>query len=123
MIAGRTRKESVARATAILKRLGLAERLEHQPAQLSGGEQQRVAVGRALANNPRLLLADEPTGNLDPQTSIAVFQNLRDLAHATGVAALIATHNLELARHMDRVMVLRDGKLMEVKRKAPAPAA
>src|SRR5436190_315975 len=79
MIAGRTRKESEARATAILKRLGLAERLEHQPAQLSGGEQQRVAVGRALANNPRLLLEDEPTGNLDPQTSIAVFQNLRDL--------------------------------------------
>jgi lipoprotein-releasing system ATP-binding protein len=117
MIGGLKRKAAEARATKILTQLGLAERLDHQPAQLSGGEQQRVAVARALVNNPRVLLADEPTGNLDPQTSIAVFGNLRDLAHATGVAALIATHNLELARHMDRVYALRDGKLIQLVRK------
>jgi lipoprotein-releasing system ATP-binding protein len=117
MIGGRGRKDAEARAKSILSELGLAERLDHQPAQLSGGEQQRVAVARALANSPHLLLADEPTGNLDPQTSIAVFGNLRDLAHATGVAALIATHNLELARHMDRVYALRDGVLVQLVRK------
>ena len=83
------------------------------PAQLSGGEQQRVAVARALANRPRLLLADEPTGNLDPATSQAVFESLRELAKTTGVAALIATHNMELAGHMDRVFALRDGHLEE----------
>jgi lipoprotein-releasing system ATP-binding protein len=117
MIGGLKRKAAEARAKKILTELGLGERLDHQPAQLSGGEQQRVAVARALVNNPRVLLADEPTGNLDPQTSIAVFGNLRDLAHATGVAALIATHNLELARHMDRVYALRDGKLIQLVRK------
>ena len=90
----------------------MAARLDHQPAQLSGGEQQRVAVARALTNSPRLLLADEPTGNLDPATSDAVFQSLHDLVRATGVAALIATHNLEMARHMDRVLVLKDGGLV-----------
>jgi lipoprotein-releasing system ATP-binding protein len=89
----------------------LADRIHHQPAQMSGGEQQRVAVARALANSPRLLLADEPTGNLDPHTSAAVFENLYQLARRTGVAALVATHNLELARHMDRVFALRDGHL------------
>jgi lipoprotein-releasing system ATP-binding protein len=80
---------------------------------MSGGEQQRVAIARALANSPRLLLADEPTGNLDPHTSVAVFDELYELARKTGVAALIATHNLELARHMDRVVSLKDGKLEE----------
>jgi len=111
MIAGVARKAAEARAATLLGELGLAERVQHQPAQLSGGEQQRVAVARALANSPRLLLADEPTGNLDPTTSAAVFDNLYQLARKTGVAALVATHNLELARHMDRVLALKDGRL------------
>ena len=111
MIAGKSRAAAQARALDLLGQLGLAERTTHQPAQLSGGEQQRVAVARALANAPRLLLADEPTGNLDPHTSTAVFDNLYDLVRRTGVAALIATHNLELAKHMDRVFTLRDGHL------------
>jgi lipoprotein-releasing system ATP-binding protein len=111
MIAGRSRKAARARAEELLSRLGLAERIHHQPAQMSGGEQQRVAVARALANKPRLLLADEPTGNLDPTTSAAVFENLYELARSEGVAALVATHNLELARHMDRVLALKAGKL------------
>ena len=111
MIAGTSRKAARERAFFLLEQLGLAERVKHQPAQLSGGEQQRVAIARALANSPRLLLADEPTGNLDPHTSAAVFENLYALARATGVAALVATHNLELARHMDRVLGLKDGKL------------
>ena len=111
MIAGEKRHEASDRARRLLAELGLAERLQHQPAQLSGGEQQRVAVARALINRPRLLLADEPTGNLDPATSESVFRNIRELVHATGVAALIATHNLEMIRHMDRVVTLRDGRL------------
>jgi len=111
LIAGQPRKAAEARAGALLGELGLADRVEHQPAQLSGGEQQRVAVARALANAPRLLLADEPTGNLDPHTSTAVFDNLYDLARRQGVAAVVATHNLELARHMDRVLALKDGRL------------
>ena len=111
MIAGKTRERAQARAAEILGELGLKDRVLHQPAQLSGGEQQRVAVARALANSPRLLLADEPTGNLDPHTSEAVFGNLYELARRTGVAALIATHNLELAKHMDRVFALKDGHL------------
>ena len=111
LIAGQTRKAAGERARALLAQLGLGDRTDHQPAQLSGGEQQRVAVARALANSPRLLLADEPTGNLDPATSTAVFDNLYDLARNTGVAALVATHNLELAKHMDRVLALKDGRL------------
>ncbi|HEY9219220.1 MAG TPA: ABC transporter ATP-binding protein [Phenylobacterium sp.] len=111
LIAGRSPAQARQRAAELLDQLGLAERKTHQPAQLSGGEQQRVAVARALANSPRLLLADEPTGNLDPTTSTAVFDNLYALARQTGVAALIATHNLELARHMDRVLTLKDGHL------------
>jgi lipoprotein-releasing system ATP-binding protein len=111
MIAGATQAAAQARAKELLGQLGLAERWSHQPAQLSGGEQQRVAVARALANAPRLLLADEPTGNLDPHTSEAVFENLYQLAKETGVACLIATHNFELARHMDRVLALKDGHL------------
>ncbi len=113
MIAGQSKAAARQRADELLKELGLGERMGHQPAQLSGGEQQRVAVARALANSPRLLLADEPTGNLDPSTSNAVFENLYELARRTGVAALVATHNLELARHMDRVFALRDGHLEE----------
>jgi lipoprotein-releasing system ATP-binding protein len=111
MIAGKPRREAEARARTLLTDLGLAERLTHQPARLSGGEQQRVAVARALANSPRLLLCDEPTGNLDPATSRAVFQNLLDLARQRGVAALVATHNLELTSFMDRVLAIRDGRL------------
>ncbi len=113
MIAGATRKAARDRAEQLLGELGLADRVHHQPAQLSGGEQQRVAVARALANSPRLLLADEPTGNLDPTTSGAVFENIQALARKTGVAAVIATHNLDLARHMDRVLALKDGHLEE----------
>ena len=112
LIAGQPRRVARERARALLADLGLAARLDHQPAQLSGGEQQRVAVARALTNRPRLLLADEPTGNLDPATSEAVFQSLHDLVRDTGVAALIATHNLEMAKHMDRVLALRDGRLV-----------
>ena len=93
--------------------LGLGERLDHRPAQLSGGEQQRTAIARALANTPKLLLADEPTGNLDPATSAHVFHALLELIEHTGVAALIATHNLELARRMHRVLRLQDGVLVE----------
>ena len=112
-IAGVNQTEARARASQVLTALGLGERLTHQPAQMSGGEQQRVAVARALANRPRLLLADEPTGNLDPATSQTVFEALHDLVKKTGVAALIATHNMELAGHMDRVFALKDGHLEE----------
>ena len=110
-IAGMTRKAAGERALELLAGLGLAERGHHQPAQLSGGEQQRVALARALVNKPQVLLADEPTGNLDPHTSESVFQSLLQVVKGQGVAALIATHNLELARYMDRVFVLRDGRL------------
>lgn len=113
MMAGRSRKAARERAKTLLSNLGLAERVDHQPAQMSGGEQQRVAIARALANAPRLLLADEPTGNLDPHTSGAVFDSLYALARQEGVAALVATHNLELAKHMDRVLALKDGHLEE----------
>lgn len=112
-IAGLSEAAARARAEETLTALGLGERLTHQPAQLSGGEQQRVAIARALANKPRLLLADEPTGNLDPTTSQSVFESLRELTKTTGVAALIATHNMELAGHMDRVFALKDGHLEE----------
>ncbi|WP_091739436.1 ABC transporter ATP-binding protein [Phenylobacterium immobile] len=111
MILGASRKAARDRAATLLGELGLADRIEHQPAQMSGGEQQRVAIARALANNPRLLLADEPTGNLDPATSAAVFDNLYGLARKQGVACVIATHNLELARHMDRILAMKDGQL------------
>lgn len=110
---GLKQADARARASELLTTLGLGERLSHQPGQLSGGEQQRVAIARALANKPRLLLADEPTGNLDPTTSQAVFAALRDIVRATGVSALIATHNMELAGHMDRVFALKDGHLEE----------
>jgi lipoprotein-releasing system ATP-binding protein len=112
MIAGKSKAEARAGATEMLNQLGLAERLDHQPGQMSGGEQQRVAIARALANQPKLLLADEPTGNLDPANSAAVFQALYEQARQRGVAALIATHNMELARYMDRVFALKDGHLV-----------
>ncbi|OZB19484.1 MAG: ABC transporter, partial [Rhodobacterales bacterium 34-62-10] len=102
-----------ARAMDLLTRVGIAARADHRPAALSGGEQQRVAFCRALANGPRLLLADEPTGNLDPGTSDQVFGTLMDLVRGTGLSALIATHNLELAARMDRVLRLDNGHLTD----------
>jgi lipoprotein-releasing system ATP-binding protein len=105
--------QAEARARDLLGRVGLAGRTGHRPAALSGGEQQRVAFCRALANGPRLLLADEPTGNLDPGTSDQVFGALMELVRATGMAALIATHNLELAARMDRVVRLDQGRVVE----------
>jgi lipoprotein-releasing system ATP-binding protein len=113
MIRGVGRRAAEKRAGHLLASLGLGERLEHRPAQLSGGEQQRTAIARALANAPRLLLADEPTGNLDPETSAHVFNELLDLIRRTGVAALVATHNLQLARRMHRVLRLERGMLFE----------
>jgi lipoprotein-releasing system ATP-binding protein len=100
-----------ARAQELLAAVGVADRADHRPAALSGGEQQRVAFCRALANRPRLLLADEPTGNLDPGTADTVFQALMALVRSTGMSALIATHNPELAARMDRTLSLRDGQL------------
>lgn len=116
MILGRSRRMAEKRAKDLLSTLGLAERVEHRPAELSGGEQQRTAICRALANAPRLLLADEPTGNLDPRTSERVFNELISLIRHTGVAALIATHNIDLANRMDRVLQLSDGLLHELQR-------
>ncbi len=112
MIATTRRRDAMARARDLLDLVGLAERASHRPAQLSGGEQQRVALVRALANSPKLLLADEPTGNLDHQTADDVFDMLVRLIHDAGVGALVATHNLELARRMDRILELRDGLLV-----------
>jgi lipoprotein-releasing system ATP-binding protein len=114
MIRGTPRRQAEARGTELLTLLGLGQRLDHRPAQLSGGEQQRTAIARALANTPRLLLADEPTGNLDPRTSSVVFHELIELITRTGVGALIATHNLELARSMHRIVRLENGVLVEV---------
>jgi lipoprotein-releasing system ATP-binding protein len=116
LIAGKVRRDAEKEATRILERLGLGKRLSHRPAQLSGGEQQRVAIARALANHPSLLLADEPTGNLDPKTAGGVFAALVDLVHAEGLAALVATHNVELADRMDRALLLHDGRLVEMPR-------
>jgi lipoprotein-releasing system ATP-binding protein len=114
MIRGLSRSEARKRASELLSYLGLKARLEHRPAELSGGEQQRVAIARAVANAPRILLADEPTGNLDPHTADHVFDTLRQLVTASGLAAIIATHNLELARRMDRRVTIRDGVVVEL---------
>jgi len=108
---GKSQGEATARALDLLSRVGIAERADHRPAALSGGEQQRVAFCRALANQPALLLADEPTGNLDPETSDRVFGALMDLVRGTGLAAVIATHNMDLAARMDRIVRLTAGKL------------
>jgi lipoprotein-releasing system ATP-binding protein len=123
IISGRSHKEAKDRAQRFLDRLGLAERLYHRPATLSGGEQQRVAIARALANKPSLLLADEPTGNLDPQTGAHVFKLLTSIVQKTGVSALIATHNMELASKMDRVLILKDGKVIVKNGKGGAHAS
>ena len=114
MIRGLKRAETIKRSTEILSYLGLGERITHRPSELSGGEQQRVAIARAVANAPRALLADEPTGNLDPNTAEHVFGALMQLVKATGVAMLIATHNMELAGRMDRRVSLVDGKVVEL---------
>jgi lipoprotein-releasing system ATP-binding protein len=114
MIRGLSRKEAVKRAAELLSYLGLKDRLEHRPAELSGGEQQRVAIARAVSNAPRILLADEPTGNLDPRTSDQVFGALSQLVRASGLAAIIATHNREIAARMDRRVTLKDGQVVEM---------
>ncbi len=113
LVAGVSKREARARAMTLLSNFGLQDRAAHRPAELSGGEQQRVAIARAVANNPRVLLADEPTGNLDPETAERVFAELLHFVRATGVAALMATHNFDLARRMDRVLCLQDGLLVE----------
>ena len=120
LIAGEAAGKAMTRATELLTTLGLGERLDHQPAQLSGGEKQRVAIARALANDPSLLLADEPTGNLDVDTSATVFGNLVELVRSRGVGAIIATHDRGLAAQMDRVVVIESKKLVE---REVAPAA
>ncbi len=114
MIAGLPRAEAASRARELLDYLGLGKRVSHRPSELSGGEQQRVAIARAVANGPRILLADEPTGNLDPKTADHVFATLASLVKATGLAALIATHNMDLAARMDRRVTIRDGRVVEV---------
>mgnify|MGYP006275136713 CR=1 FL=1 len=114
MIRGLANNEAKRRATDILDYLGLGKRVTHRPAELSGGEQQRVAIARAVANGPRLLLADEPTGNLDPRTADHVFSALTQIVRASGLAALVATHNMDLAARMDRRVTLRDGLVVEL---------
>ena len=113
MIAGASKAKARARALELLAMVGLRERADHRPARLSGGEQQRVAIVRALANSPRVLLGDEPTGNLDIHTAEDVMGALIDIVRRTGLAALIATHNLELARRMDRMLSLEEGVIVE----------
>lgn len=113
LIAGTSRRDATARATALLGSLGLAARTGHLPGKLSGGEQQRVAIARALANRPKVLLADEPTGNLDVATAEIVFAQLLATVRDQGLAALIATHNPDLAARMDRTVTLRDGRVAE----------
>ena len=113
-INGLSRTEAEERSAQILGFLGLGERLSHRPSELSGGEQQRVAIARAMSNRPRLLLADEPTGNLDPATSMHVFDTLLSLARISKLAAVIATHNLDLAVRMDRRVTLREGRIVDL---------
>ena len=114
MIRGLSKAEASSRALQLLKYMKLEERAEHRPSELSGGEQQRVAIARAVANAPRVLLADEPTGNLDPDTASYVFEALASLVRASGLAALFATHNMELANQMDRRITLSKGQVVEI---------
>jgi lipoprotein-releasing system ATP-binding protein len=114
MVRGLKKSDAQQRGHELLGYLGLKDRVGHRPGELSGGEQQRVAIARAVANAPRILLADEPTGNLDPRTSERVFSALTQLVRASGLAAIIATHNMDLASRMDRRVTLRDGKVVEV---------
>lgn len=113
MIAGTSKRAARVKAEALLAEMGLAERGDHQPGKMSGGEQQRVAIARALANDPRLVIADEPTGNLDPATTERVFATLIRMVRDEGAAVLVATHNMSLTRHMDRILTLTDGKLVD----------
>ena len=113
LVTGRSKREARQRADALLATVGLTNRAAHRPARLSGGEQQRVAIARATANAPRLLLADEPTGNLDEANGRLVIRTFLELAHEAGVAALVATHNIDLARRLDRMVRLEDGVLQE----------
>ncbi len=113
LIRGAPKGHAEARARYLLESLGLSERADHRPAELSGGEQQRVAIARSIANGPKVLLADEPTGNLDPKTAEGVFLQLIDLVRTSKLAAIIATHNLALAARMDRVLRLENGQLIE----------
>jgi lipoprotein-releasing system ATP-binding protein len=115
LIRGVGRVSAEERATELLGMMGLGQRLDHRPAQLSGGEQQRTAIARALANRPRIVLADEPTGNLDPSTAAMVFRELLELIEHTGVAALIATHNMDLAKRMHRILRLEGGLLHDTR--------
>jgi len=114
MIRGLRRKEASSRAVELLTYLGLKDRLTHRPAELSGGEQQRVAIARAVANAPRVLFADEPTGNLDPHTAEHVFAAFTQLVRASGLAMVIATHNMDIAARMDRRVTLTDGAVVEM---------
>ncbi|OYX47956.1 MAG: ABC transporter [Alphaproteobacteria bacterium 32-64-14] len=123
MINGQSRARARKRAQELLHMMGLKERDHHRPGQLSGGEQQRVAIARSLANKPKILIADEPTGNLDPTTSRVVFQNLFDIAKQEGVAVLVATHNVELTSYMDRVLSLQEGRLAPVAPRQPGDSA
>ena len=113
MIDGIGREAAREKAVSLLAEMGLEDRGHHQPGQLSGGEQQRVAIARALANDPRLVIADEPTGNLDPGTTERVFATLIKMVRSEGAAVLVATHNMALTSHMDRVLTLQDGKLVD----------
>ncbi len=115
MIAGKNERVALVEAQRLLTLMGLKERMHHKPSEMSGGEQQRVAIARALANKPQILLADEPTGNLDPATSASVFKSLFDLTRMEGVSALVATHNMELTQFMDRVFTVRDGLVVPLK--------
>lgn len=112
LIAGQSEAAATARAEKLLSNLGLSHRLHHRPKKLSGGEQQRVAIARAIANMPKILLADEPTGNLDYQTSDIVFGEMLTIVRETGLSALIATHNPDLAAKMDRIVLVKDGALV-----------
>lgn len=112
MIAGKKKADAEEKAKELLTRLKLDHRFDHRPARLSGGEQQRVAIARALANGPKLLLADEPTGNLDPETSNGVFEMLTEMVKDSGIGALIATHNMDLAERMDRILELKAGRII-----------
>lgn len=113
MVGGMARGKARKKAELLLSEMGLSDRARHQPGQMSGGEQQRVAIARALSNDPRLVIADEPTGNLDPATTDKVFASLIRMARGEGAAVLVATHNMSLTRHMDRVLTLEDGKLTD----------
>jgi lipoprotein-releasing system ATP-binding protein len=114
LIAGLNKTEAIERANLLLDMVGLSSRVNHRPSRLSGGEQQRVAIVRSIANVPRLVLADEPTGNLDPETSIIVFQQLREIIHRSKIAMLVATHNMELASKMDRIVSMEGGKIRQL---------